>query len=131
MNKLDLSPTPWGVATCIHAMGKGSCYVIIDAKMNEVCRLPDGTLDGQHDSNASVMKSAPEMFEFICGLVSACDYGTERLSYDFRVRAERIICEVYGVRYERDYSSAWVEDVLRRNSETQQTMEKNDGQHDD
>lgn len=62
----------------------------------------NGTLDGQHDSNESMMKSAPEMFEFICDLVSACDYGTEELSHDFRVRADKIICEVYGRRYVED-----------------------------
>ncbi len=35
------------------------------------------------------------MFEFICDLVGACDYGTETLSSVMRERAEKLICEAY------------------------------------
>ncbi len=47
-------------------------------------------------ANAKLIKKSPDMIEFICDIVSACNYGTEQLSPSFLERAEKIICETIG-----------------------------------
>lgn len=47
-------------------------------------------------ANASAIVKVPDMIEFICDLVSACDYGTEYLSPSFRARAEKLISKIMG-----------------------------------
>lgn len=47
------------------------------------------------EANAALMAESPEMIESICDLVSACDYGTETLSDQFKERAIEIIRKVF------------------------------------
>lgn len=99
MNEPDLSPVPWVVATCFPIGDSRDCLFILDANKNEVCRLPVGVVDAKHQWNASVMKSAPEMFDLIRDLVVS--YALKgSLPHDLLVRAEKIIGEIYARRRE-------------------------------
>ena len=47
-------------------------------------------------ANTKLIKKLLDMIEFICDVVSACNYGTEQLSPSFLERAEKIIRETIG-----------------------------------
>lgn len=53
-------------------------------------------------ANAALIAQCPNMIEFICDIVSACDYGTETLSDQFRKRGAEIIRKVYGTEGNND-----------------------------
>ena len=54
------------------------------------------------EANAALIAESPNMIEFICDLISACDYGTETLSEQFRQRGLEIIRKVYRKKEKTD-----------------------------
>jgi hypothetical protein len=97
MNEPKFTKGPWEFDDAEHAF----CRPAIIAKGAErystygpVCLIMKR--HPNYRANASVIVKAPDMIEFICDLVSACDYGTEHLSPSLRARAEKLISETMG-----------------------------------
>lgn len=85
-NELPFSPAPWRV------IDNGDRQVIVDSHSRLIAFCMSNP-DGLDLPNAKLIKKSPDMLEFLCDLVSACDYDEEELSDMMKRRAEKLIRE--------------------------------------
>ncbi len=94
MSELKFTPGPWSIEKSEYPDGAG--YYYINAKDKNIGGDVIVFQGIDNMANAKLIKKSPDMIEFICDIVSACNYGTEQLSPSFLERAEKIICETIG-----------------------------------
>jgi Ni,Fe-hydrogenase I small subunit len=95
-DKPKFTPGPWEAAVTKVYAGE-HCIPLVEQNWWD---SPQEFKEAQ--ANAALIAQCPNMIEFICDIVSACDYGTETLSEQFRKRGEEIIRKVYGTEGNND-----------------------------
>lgn len=97
MTKPKFTPGPWDIKDKYTIRGKDAIKDALMGNDPSICTIC--TVNGwlvSAENNALLIAQCPNMIEFICDIVSACNYGTEQLSPSFLERAEKIICETIG-----------------------------------
>lgn len=103
MTKPQFSPGPWEIKDKYTICGKDAVKDALMGNDPSICHIC--TVNGwlvSAENNALLIAQCPNMIEFICDIVSACDYGTETLSEQFRKRGAEIVRKVYGTEGNND-----------------------------